>query len=242
MLPFMREQGLGDASPQKPGLASGQSSAPTSGDDPAQEYLTVASRSRTAQRSTIMVAVLIGIGLLGLWFMIRKSKPQSASAASNETEATKIEGAIARLTGVSSEMLNRMDQIVNKFYEFSNVLQIRVNELSKNPFELEMFLNRLKAEMGPEAQDLGVDVEMMRRQKLKQQAKEMRLVSIMHSDQGSRCMIDDKILAEGDSIKGFTISEIGDRFVKLRGRLDNGSSSPNEQSQDLEILLKLSEE
>jgi hypothetical protein len=242
MLPFMREQGLGDLSPQKPGLASSQSSSPASGDGQGQEYLTVASRGRNARRSTIMVAILIGIGLLGLWFMIKKSKPQSACAASNETEETKIEGAIARLTGVSSEMLNRMDQIVNKFYEFSNVLQVGVSELAKNPFELEMFLSQLKAETDAQGQELEVDVEMIRRQQLRQQAKNMHLVSIMHSDQGGCCMIDDRILSKGESINGFTISEIGDRFVKLRFGCQNDPTSPDEQSQDLEIILKLSEE
>jgi len=41
-------------------------------------------------------------------------------------------------------------------------------------------------------------------------------------------MIDDKILYEGDSIKSFKVSQIGDSFVKL-------------ESEGTEILLKLSE-
>ncbi len=48
-----------------------------------------------------------------------------------------------------------------------------------------------------------------------QKAKSMRLWSIMQSNQGNRCMIDDKILREGDSIKGFKVLQIGDSFVKL---------------------------
>jgi hypothetical protein len=41
-------------------------------------------------------------------------------------------------------------------------------------------------------------------------------------------MIDDKILREGDSIKGFKVLQIGDSFVKL-------------ESNGVEIVLKLSE-
>jgi len=41
-------------------------------------------------------------------------------------------------------------------------------------------------------------------------------------------MIDDKILGEGDSIKGFKVQQIGDNFVKL-------------ESNGVQIELKLSE-
>ena len=73
----------------------------------------------------------------------------------------------------------------------------------------------------------------------------MQLVTICKSDQGNCCMIDSKILYEGDSIKGFRISRISDNFVKLEWWGDQGlsvdNSSPSEtQSQGLEIILKLS--
>jgi hypothetical protein len=48
-----------------------------------------------------------------------------------------------------------------------------------------------------------------------QEAESMRLWSIMQTHQRNMCMIDDKILGEGDSIKGFKVSQIGDSFVKL---------------------------
>ncbi|MHC4423943.1 MAG: hypothetical protein ACYSWR_04670 [Planctomycetota bacterium] len=69
---------------------------------------------------------------------------------------------------------------------------------------------------------------MMRQQQLRQQAKNMKLLSIMQSDEGNCCMIDDSILYEGDSIKGFRLKQISDSFVKL-------------DSKGVEIILKLSE-
>lgn len=231
MLSFMREQEHEDASVQK--SHSGKSVNGGTADDSTnktqeQEYITVAARDKKLHRSTMLLVVLFGIGLLCLWFMIKKSTPQRAAAELVGTEETQIQTAITRLIGVRSEMFNRMDEIVRKFYEFSDVQQVKVNELAKNPFELEMFLNSSKQKADTEEGDSDINAGMIRRQWLMRQTKNMQLLSIMQSDQGNCCMIDDKILYEGDSIRGFNVRQIGDGFVKL-------------ESEDVEIVLKLSE-
>ncbi|UCD57646.1 MAG: hypothetical protein JSV16_00620, partial [Candidatus Hydrogenedentota bacterium] len=68
---------------------------------------------------------------------------------------------------------------------------------------------------------------------MRQQSKGLRLSCIIHSEQGNRCMIDGKILDEGDLIKSFKVRKIGDDFVKLQW----------DQSQNgkMEIVLNLSE-
>ena len=71
------------------------------------------------------------IGLLCLWFMIKKSTPQTAAAAAVSTEEAQIETAIARLGGVKTEMFSRMDEIVKRFYELSGVSQVKTSELVK---------------------------------------------------------------------------------------------------------------
>ncbi len=103
----------------------------------------MAANSKNVRRSTILVAVLVGIGLVSLLLMIRRSQPQAASAREGASDQ-KIEAAISRLTGVRSEMAGRMDEIVKKFYEFSDVVQVKVSELAKNPFEVESFAKDLK--------------------------------------------------------------------------------------------------
>jgi hypothetical protein len=60
---------------------------------------------------------------------------------------------------------------------------------------------------------------------------QLQLWSIMQTHQGNRCMIDDEILGEGDSIKGFKVVQIGDSFVKLESDgaeivLRHGSTHP----------------
>lgn len=246
MLSFLREQGSEKLSTQKSDVASGQTDSDATKDaltqGSCQEYLTVAAQNKNVRKSTMLVAVLFGIGLVSLWFMIKKSTPQAASASTDDAQETQISAAIARLTGVSSEMFSRMDQIVNKFYEFSNVLQVQVNELVKNPFELEIFLSRVKEKVDSQKNDIDIDSEIIRQERIRQKAKDLQLLTICQSEQGNCCMINDKILYEGDSIKEFRIAQIGNKFVKLEWREPKGEHETSEtQSQGIEIILKLSE-
>jgi len=239
MLPFLREQGLENLTPQKRAANAGRGDREAPENAQGQEYLTVAARSKNVRKSTIMVVVLFCVGLLGLWFMIKKSQPQAALAAPAESEETQIEMAITRLTGVSTEMFSRMDQIVQKFYEFSDVLQVRVNELVKNPFELEMFLSNLMGKLDPKETETEVDPEKIRQQRIRQKANDLKLASIIKSEQGRCCMINGRIFYEGELINGFKVAQVGDTSVKIEWNGEDGTgTSP---SQTVEILLKLSE-
>jgi hypothetical protein len=240
MLSFLREQGREDLSANQQVTADRRADHKDSDNKQGQEYLTVAASNKSARKSTTLVAVLFAIGLVCLGFMIRKSAPKTAAAATT-SEETKIETAIARLTGVSSEMFNRMDQIVKKFYEFSDVFQVQVNELVKNPFALEMFLSSLETEVDTPEKDVTVDAEMILQQQLRKQAKDLSLLSIMQSDRGNCCMINDTILYEGDSIRCFKVVEIDDSCVKLKWNPEPNSQPLAAPSQGLEIVLKLSE-
>jgi hypothetical protein len=220
MLSFMREQQVSDLTGQTP---------PTGGtdDNPRdQEYLAVSAGGRSVHKTTSVLIVLFVVGLVGLLFMIKKSSPRTAGAADTSESESRIEATIGRLTGIKAEMFNRMDAIVEKFYEFSDVQQVGVSELAKNPFRHEL----LRANMKEVREG---DDELFRQQQLQKQAQTLKLLSIMRSEQGNCCMIDDKILREGDSIKGFRVGHIGENFVKLE--LDQN------QSQNFEIVLKLSE-
>jgi preprotein translocase subunit SecG len=199
--------------------------SPSNGADKSQEpeFLTVASHGKRVRKTTTLLAVLFVIGLICLVFMIKKSSPETASASGSPTEDTLVETAIAKLTGVKTQMFSRMDEIVGKFYEFSEVPQVKANELAKNPFELETTTGNLKI-----STDNETDARALWQQQLRQNSKGMQLWSIMQTHQGNRCMIDDEILDEGDSIRGFKVTQIGNNFVKL-------------ESDGVQIELKLSE-
>ncbi|MHC4640485.1 MAG: hypothetical protein ACYS32_02495 [Planctomycetota bacterium] len=229
MLSFLRDQGFEDSldsqTPQTPnGEAKRQENAPADNNQQ-QQYLTVVAQGKNVRKMTTILVVLFAIGLVGLLFMIKKSAPKTATASSENTEENQIEKAIERLTGVGSEMFKRMDQIVNKFYEFSDVKQVGVNELTKNPFEHQIFL----ADLGEttDSKDDEMRAELIRKQRLKQGTKDMQLLTICQTDQGNCCMIDSKILYEGDMIKGYKVGHISDDSVKL-------------ELEGVEIVLKLS--
>lgn len=246
MLSFLRDQNNGDLPAQKPDATAGATTGDGTEKPQGQEFLTVAAPEKRSRRSTILLAVLFIIGLLCLGYMIKKSTPKAASAATDVPEETKLEAAIARLTGVKSEMFNGMDEIVNKFHDFSDVLQIKVGELVKNPFELEALSGNVKEEPRVEIKVPEIDGEMARQQQIRQKTKDMKLLSIMQSDDRRKCcMIGDKniseVLYEGDRMREFRVRQIGDNFVKLEWSPDSSNGSSESETDPVEIVLNLSE-
>jgi preprotein translocase subunit SecG len=240
MLSFLRDQSNMELPAQKPDAANEARPGDGAEKSQEQEFLTVEASKKRSRKSTILLAVLFIIGLLCLGYMIKKSSPQAASAAPDTTEETKLEAAISRITGVKSEMFNGMDEIVNRFHEFSDVLQVKVGELVKNPFELETF-SAPAEEPRVEVKVPEIDVEMAQRQRIRQQAKDLKLLSIMQSDRGKCCMIGDKILYEGDYVKEFKVRQIGNNLVKLEWSPDKSNESSDTQSEPVVIMLNLSE-
>jgi hypothetical protein len=240
MLSFIREQGGGDPSANQ-AKNGGQRSPKGPEDAGSLEFLTVATTSKSVRKSTILVAILVSIGLVCMWFMIRKSQPQTAAAKQADEEQSQIEVAIGRLTGVSSEMISKADQILKKFYEFSGVLQVQVSDLVKNPFEVEVFAKDMKSETAPSA-NAEEDAAMVKRQRLKQRAGSLSLLSVMQSGQSSSCMINDKLLRQGDTIEGFVITRIGRDSVELVWRGDGDpAGGQSAETEEFTVVLKLTQ-
>ena len=223
MLAFMKDQKLEDATVQK-----------NSGNNPGgpenQQHFTVATRQKHVRKSTYLLSMVFVAGLMSLIFMIKQSSPQKVEAGVDETEA-KVEVAISQLTGISAQMFDRMDQIVQEFYEFSNFQQVKVNELVKNPFAYDMFMGT-PAVTGNEGNDL-IDAAALMQQQARLRAKELKLRSIIKSDTRSCCMINDRIVYENDSIDGFRVDKITERAVTLVWE-QPGSDS-------IQIIMKLAE-
>jgi len=238
MLSFLKDQNDGNlpTEKQEKQAAPFQGAAKGAETPHEQEYFTVAAHERRTRKSTVILAVFFIIGMLCLWFMIRKSAPKAASAETVNAEEAKLEAAVARLTGVKSEVFNSMDGLVKKFYEFSDVLQVQVSELVKNPFKLELDPPEINEEPIIEATGSQVDTLALLRQRMIQKTKDMELLSIMRTDQGDCCMIGSRILYEGDRVDDFKVSVIGDDLVKLKWDPEDG----NVQPEVVEIVLKLS--
>lgn len=210
MLDFLHDQQDDDSKSQKPKDAAEKSAPADDKQQKQDEYFTVDTQRKKLQKSTILLAALIGIGLLLLLFMIKKGNPQISVAAAPDFEQAKIDVIVARLGGVGyrTEMSTKMDKIIKKFYEFSNTPQVPVGQLIKNPFKFDRFLHgwdQGNEDLHSLLGSYSVD--------------NLQLFSIMSTGKEDAewcCMIDDRILYEGDSIKGFKVCEITENYVKLK--------------------------
>ncbi len=238
MLSFLRDQNGGTLPEEQQEQNVPIQAAANGAEKPQeQEFFTVSAHGSRTRKSTIVLAIFFIIGMLCLWFMIRKSAPQAASAETTNVEEAKLEAAVSRLTGVKSEVFSNMDGLVKKFYEFSDVLQVQVSELVKNPFKLESFQSEAKKE--PVIETTGPDDQALLRQRMLQKTRDMELLSIMRTDKGDCCMIGSRILYEGDRIDDFKVTVISDNSVKLKWDPENTDTAGGAQPEVVEIVLKL---
>ena len=190
-------------------------------DDVDSEYIEPVSQDKNLRNTTMMFAAFFIIGLVGLWLMITKSSPGTASAQINPEEDALITQAIAEFTGTSPETETQMKTVVTKFYEISDIHQVPIDDLVKNPFEQDLYENNT-------ASSSILDTDLLNTQELTRRAEKLQLLSIMKSDKESCCVIDDSLLYVGDTIQGFTVSKIESNLVELKSagksiflRMDN---------------------
>jgi preprotein translocase subunit SecG len=220
MLDFLNEKDEQELHKEESSSAATSKDVSEKAAETAQDgFVSVENGGKNARRSTILLAVIFAVGLLGLFFMMKKGTPQMASAATSDKEQAQIDALVAKLGGVRSEMSNKMETIVKKFYEFANVKQILLAQLAKNPFRLTKSWSSVSQE-GDKV--LATTYK----------ANDFQIFSIMRVGTDPAkwcCMINDKLLYQGETIAGFTVAEIGVNYVLLR-------------SGENKITLKLAEE
>jgi len=173
----------------------------------AQDYMTVSGSGQKLKQTTLALAVLFGIGVLGIWLMVKKTTPASADAQTAQ-DSSQLDQALAQLKTMQSEMDTQMNSVAGRFYHFTNVEQVAVDELKKNPFQLE--LNYASADNSSSSQ---------KREQVQQEAQVLamglELWSITSTPKGMCCMIDDKVLYEGDTYRGMTVTKISGKSATL---------------------------
>lgn len=236
MLSFLRDSGFENLPAEKK-TSTGKGSPERGQGGGDQDYVAVSTNPGRVRRSTTLLAILLVAGLVCIWFMVKKSTPQGAGAATGDANTADIERAIVNITGAKTEIFGKMDDLVGKFNEFSDVPQVKVNELVKNPFELETML------VGPSVGEVQpmVDYQAIRRQKAQKQAEELNLLTIMKSEGKGSCMINSMFLSEGDSVGDFTISVIESNYVKLLWIPKGEADISGGVSEKVEIILKLTD-
>jgi preprotein translocase subunit SecG len=172
-----------------------------------EDYLTVAGHGKKLKQSTILLIALFVIGGIGVFLMVKKATPSQANAAQAKDEQAEIESAIAQLNGMQSEMNSQMKSVTGRLNHLSEVGQIEVKDLKKNPFMREAASADLSA-------DNPGQLQLLQAQAYKQAAG-YTLWSITASPKGDCCMINDTLLYTGDKIESFTVTQIGKETVKI---------------------------
>ncbi len=175
-------------------------------------FLTISGRDQSIRKSTAFVTSLFILASIGLVTMAKKSHIQTAGATPVVDSKTQIEMAISRVTGVSSKMTLRMDEIVQKFYEFSDVFQVKVADLNKNPFELALVAADFDANEKKPVQEKQVASLL---NQFNADRQKLSLVCIMKSESSACCMMNGMLLESGQSVDGFLVEDIQSDHVQL---------------------------
>lgn len=162
------------------------------------DYLKPSSSEKKVKNGTVILTVVFLIGVASLFLVIKKFGPSEASAALSADEL-KIESAIAKLTGSKAAINSKMNDIVDRISSLSNVEQVSVEQLRRNPFQL----------FGSN----GVDIRSFIDSDLSETG--LKLWSIMDSKGEKSCMVNDRIYKLGDCIGRYTVKRIDEGVVEL---------------------------
>lgn len=174
----------------------------------AEDYLTVSGHNQKLRRSTMILAVVSAVAVLGVWMMVKKTNPATVNAQPSENQV-QLETALAQLNSMQAEMNSQMNSVPGRFYQFDNVDQVGVNELKKNPFDIRDTSAALKSDTAGAQQH----EQILQEAQVIQMG--MELWSITETPNGMCCMIDDKVLYLGDSYKNMTVKAISEKSVTL---------------------------
>ena len=173
-----------------------------------EDYLTVSGHTQKVRQGTMVLAILFVVSALGIWLMVKKTTPATANAEPSENQVH-LETALAQLDSMQAEMDSKMNSVAGRFSRFDNVDQVAVDELKKNPF--------IRKNIGSVSVPSGNGTQ--RHEQILQEAQViemgMELWSITATPKGMCCMIDDKVLYQGETYRNMTVKSIAGKIVTL---------------------------
>jgi hypothetical protein len=188
-----------------------QSQNPTESLSGSGDYLTVAGHGKKLRQSTIMLCALFAVGAGVVFFMIKKTTPVAANAAPSQDQL-QLEAALVQIEKMKKDMDSQMNTVVGRFYQFSNVSQISVDELKKNPFRRELDYGPVQT---PDNETMAAQQRQMLMAEARNQSGKMELWSITSTPRGMCCMIGDKVYYVGDLVGAMKIQSIESKRVVL---------------------------
>ena len=153
----------------------------------------------STQRSALALLVACGVAVVAIYLLGLQHRPKESSAEELAADA-RLELALAKLLaersgGQKMDKASTSELLVETFYDHPAGQQVSLSELACSPFSMPV-----DPMLQSNAEQQQSQYETTRMQKLREQASQMTLQSIVTSDQGSQCMIDGEVLSMGDGV------------------------------------------
>jgi len=159
--------------------------------------------------ANLMLAALFAAGILCLYLLSLRIGPETASAEQQAVTA-QVNAALEQMQIPKHERNSETDQVVNTFYYQAKQRQIPISELSGNPFVYHPVSR--KNDAGPSRPGQNGDPTEIN---AFDAVKQLTLQSVLKGSNGAMAMISNDVLAEGQTVKGWTIKAIKTREVLL---------------------------
>jgi hypothetical protein len=175
--------------------------------------LSAADKLLTNHGNLLMPALFV-LGVVGVYLLGLRAGPRQVSADEQQNEL-RVETALVRLDQFS-ENDEDAEAVVRSFYTDTRRRQIPIDQLARNGF---VFDPRDATDDGRRTDRSAVDETNLggssALHRAVAKAKTLRLQSVLSGQNGSRALISDNLLSEGQTIEGWTVSEIRPRSVVL---------------------------
>jgi len=169
-------------------------------------------RSSALGGANLLLAALFAAGIGGVYLLSLRQGPAEASAQERQTEV-QVDSALARLSAGSVSQA-KARTLVDAFYYQASQRQIPVEELWGNPFQYTpprrpepttKPAETKPAHPKPGEKPTGPDPLA--------EARKLSLQSVLRGKDGSKAMISNNLLGEGQMIRGWTVQTIEPRKV-----------------------------
>jgi hypothetical protein len=187
--------------------------------NPSETMFVTGEEKKPANRTTMVMFLIIALGGGGLYFMHWRTGPSSAAAGTvksadtataNKTIGQFLSGGPSNIKSMET-MLRNTEKVVQQFNAYPSVKQIPLSNLQTNPF-------RQASANDPSAEDEEAKKKLEdQRLAVQKSFQSLQLQSIMHGgSKNTACLINNTLYREGQTVNGFSIEKISTDSVSIR--------------------------
>lgn len=210
---------MSDYDPNDPASMENQGDGGGAGDGGADEFdpnfIGDGPKARNNGFLVLMALVVLGGG--GVYLMKMRAMPQAAQASAEVKKANETIDQFLNDSGKNmdsmKEMLKKTEKDVAAFLNYSNIAQVKLEDLKSNPFR-----TRIPTEADPDA-DKKKEEERKRKEKeaVIADAQKLKLQSVLANVRVPTCMINGKTYTVGNELEfGFTIEAMEPGSVTIK--------------------------